>query len=323
MINIISLPYKKDYPGGPGTFIENLTNELKDVGIEIVNRYYKGQVIIVIVYFNIIKLVIAKFILGKKIILRLDGVNMYSKPSTLKVKFQFLTTLLIYKYLADAIIFQSNYSKLSAINLFGGINKRSRLILNGVRTKPIQFKGNVKKDKHIKLVYWASTLSYHNFQNAKIILEAIKNDYSIDFTLIGGNLKSDYDISAYNSCEGIKYLGALNRNEIYNIGDQFDIFVMFKGSPCPNALLEANSLGLPIVAPDLQGNKELVINDSGIIFKSDYEIPKGEEFIKSIELVIENLEYYKNKAYDNYKNNFTSKIMSDNYLTFMKEVLEK
>ena len=323
MINIISLPYNKDYPGGPGTFIENLTNELTDVGIEVVNKYYKGQVIIVIVYFNIFKLFIAKFILGKKIILRLDGVYMYKKSSSIKVKFQFLTTLLIYKYLANAIIFQSNYSKLSAIDLFGSSNNKSRLILNGVRTKPLQFKEDVEKDKHIKLVYWASSLSYHNFQNAKIILEAIKSNYSIDFTLIGGDLNSDYDISAYNSCEEIKYLGQLDRDEIYHIGDQFDIFVMFKGSPCPNALLEANSLGLPIVAPDLQGNKELVINDSGIIFKSDYEIPKGEEFINSIELVIENLEYYKNKAYNNYKNNFTSKIMSENYLTFIKEVLEK
>ena len=322
MLTSISIPYNKNYPGGPGAFIENISIGLEDIGMQVTNKFYKGQVIIVIVYYNIFKLLIAKYLLRKKIILRLDGAYIFLK-SSLKIKLQFYATYLIYKFLADGIIFQGNFSKLSIIDVFGESYKKNKVILNGVKALNIKPRNLEKKVDQIKLVYWANSLNLDNFKNAKIILEQLQKTNPIEFYIIGGNLKNDEHLMISSSIKGLNYLGNLDRREIYKIGEQFDIFIMFKGSTCPNALLEANSMGIPVVTPNLGGNKELIIEESGVVFQTKNKLPKGNEFIEPIQVILKDLSYYKSKAYKNHKKNFTHQIMTENYLSFIKEILIK
>jgi len=311
-----SIPYDKNYPGGPGTFIENFSKELIKKGVQVSDKWYKGDIVLVIVYYSFFKLIILKLILKRKIILRLDGVSEYSKLKKLKSKLIFITSFLTYKYLADGIIHQSEFSKNSAIKAFGKNTKKNQLIYNGVYTKKIDFNPN-KQNKIIKIVYWSRILTVKNFLDAKKILNEINiksNNY--EFTIIG-TLDNGSRLDEILVDNQIKYLGKLNRNEIYNIGDQFDIFLMFKGSACPNSLLEANSLGLPIVSPDLEGNKELIINNSGIVFTTNNAEPDAIEFCEPILKIVQNLEFYKKNAYNNYIENFTSSRMTENYLKFI------
>jgi glycosyltransferase involved in cell wall biosynthesis len=313
----ISIPYK-NYPGGPGTFIENFTQEAMKSGVKISQNWYEGEVLLIVVYYSIFKVLFSKYILKKKIILRLDRIDNWRQQTGFFRKLEFISTLIIYKYLADGIVHQSSYSKFTAKTNLKKTRINERIIYNGVKLVHPSIK-HLNKNM-IRLVYWASSVNNIQLLIASRILNilnSINNVYIFD--VIGKLVDEPFDQSL-NEIKRFNFLGELTRNDLYKVAPEYDLFIMLKGSACPNSILEANSYGLPVVSPDLLGNKELIQNDAGIVFITEYMQPRPIEFIKHILFIIGNYQYYSERATNNIKVKFNSSVMYENYYEFMEEL---
>lgn len=317
----VAIPYK-NYPGGPGTFIENFTYESKNSGLKISQNWYEGDVLLIIVYYSIFKVLISKYILKKKILLRLDRIDSWRHQTRFIQKIQLFTTFIIYKYLADGIVHQSLYSKFTAKKAFNNTRVIERIIYNGV--KSVQPFRKHLDNKRIRLVYWASSINNNQLIVASEILNILNSINSVyTFDVIGKLVDITLDPSI-KTVKGFTFLGKLSRKELYQVAPEYDLFLMLKGSACPNSLLEANSYGLPVVSPDLLGNKELLLNDSGVVFYSESAQPRPNEFIEHILLIVRNYEYYSERAISNITTKFNSTVMFENYFKFIEELfLEK
>ncbi len=106
---------------------------------------------------------------------------------------------------------------------------------------------------------------------AKNVLERTKSE-SIKFAIVGEGVLRD-ELEKYSQQLGIenKVLFAGEKDDIPNFLQSIDIFVMtslYEG--LPNALMEAMAVELPVVASDIGGNNELVIDgETGFLCPSD------------------------------------------------------
>lgn len=104
-----------------------------------------------------------------------------------------------------------------------------------------------------------------------------KNRDDLKFLLVGnGKLKSDLEklVKKYNLVNNFKFLGW--RRDIEKIMSEFDILVLpslFEGQP--HVIIEALALGIPVVASDVDGIKDLIKDgENGFLVKphSPYQI---------------------------------------------------
>lgn len=320
--NQVLVPYK-NYPGGPGTFIINLTNNFND------HRFtqkfnVRNRIILVIVAYSLTKLLILKYIFGLKIILRMDG---FRKPSINRMKLirftinytNYLNTLIIYKFLADFVIFQSLSSKLECISALGITNVKSSIIFNGVKELRLYKKKIIKINK-LRLVYWGSYINLEQFRMIMLLQNRLKiSGYDVQFDIIGRDLSG---LFMNNKNKFINFHGLKPYNFICSIAHDSDIFLMLKGSPCANSLIEALSFGLPIVGYSNGGNKEILGNKTGKIFlKSKTEAENLNKFVNGIELVLTNYHKISENASNRYTKKFSRNKMSFNYWKIFKLVL--
>jgi glycosyltransferase involved in cell wall biosynthesis len=102
-----------------------------------------------------------------------------------------------------------------------------------------------------------------------------RNDVS--FVWIGdGELRSEIDemILDMNLKSRLEVTGWLGREELHKRLGELDIFVHFtRWEGLPNAVLEAMAHGLPVLASDIPGNRDLVIpGENGFLVKSEMEL---------------------------------------------------
>lgn len=90
-----------------------------------------------------------------------------------------------------------------------------------------------------------------------------------------GPLKEDFDNSLLediDKTEGVRYCGVVDNDNVLSIMSQYQIFVFPTEYPhegFPAVLVEAQSVGLPVIASDINYNGEIVKdNENGLIFKS-------------------------------------------------------
>lgn len=182
------------------------------------------------------------------------------------------------KYLTDTFILVSNGEKQLGMQL-GFINPRkSYVIYNGINdTGEKQRKSNLKLN--------VVTLSRFDFQKnmdmAFSIAQQFKENEHVIFTWIGDgddfrrlkeqSIKEKININFIGfSNEPIKYL---KDADIYLSTSRFE--------GLPYALIEAASVGLPIIATDVEGNNECVIDkESGFLFTT---VNQGVSFIKELQ----------------------------------------
>ncbi len=145
-------------------------------------------------------------------------------------------------------------------------------------------------------------------------LSIVKNKFDKFKVLIVG--KGDLEkelknkVSRYNLENHIIFTGF--RSDIYNILDQSDFLVhtaLWEG--CPNTLLEAMAVGIPIVASDIPSVEEIIINENvGYLAKNKNPKDIAEKMLKMINNP--NRNQFSLNAKKLIKNKFTTKIMGEN-----------
>lgn len=234
-------------------------------------------------------------LLKKKIILRVDGkLQLYREKG-------FLFDLACEKFLfpmADGIIFQSQW----AFNLFDDIKKPYRIILNEANLNIYKKHEYIKPiNGKLKILFssWSmSTLKGYDFLEY-LIQELDENIYS--FTVIGQKLlpfeKKNVTI--------IKPMSQIELNKEF---DKHNVYIFpSRNETCSNALLEAKAKGIPILAINDSGNKEIINIDSNL-FNDKYEL------IQKIKDLTINYE-----RYNNFKQNSESNVI-EGYNRFIFEI---
>ncbi|MGL4865091.1 MAG: glycosyltransferase family 4 protein [Cetobacterium sp.] len=174
-------------------------------------------------------------------------------------------------------------NKYSKIHLKKITQKESIIIPNFIP------KENFKKlsegrilNKNIKRVLYTGHLI--KTKGCDEILEIAKKFKHIEFILVG-NIKEEYKNK--KKCKNIKFLGELNQEEVFSELKKSDVYLFPTYTEgFPNALLEAMSSGLPIIATGVGSIPDMIEDKGGIIVKVS-SIKDIESALKKLELEYE------------------------------------
>ncbi len=210
-----------------------------------------------------------------------------------------------------------------------GVLKKSlsSQIYNGI--KPLQKIEVEELTNRYKNKFVISTLSRFDIQKNMILMYKIAKelrDYKdIHFIWIGdGDDKPILEQKAIQeNVTNIDFVGFKNHKEIAEFFTVTDLYLTTaRWEGLPFALVEATSIGLPIVASDVVGNNEVCIdNGNGKL----YPIQDAQKAVKAILHLYKNreeLHKYSEESLNIFKQFFTVEQMVDNHENLYKQVIK-
>lgn len=265
---------------------------------------YKSDGILINSHHNFWKVIFIKFFFPNKIIIhRIDGpaklsVNLNDKRDEL--------AYMINELVADATIFQSEYSYKANLNFGMKISEYHTVIINGTDSsifykKPDKHTLNIKSKINIISSSWSPNKN-KGFETYKWL------DENLDFD------KFDYLFIGNSSMlfKNIRILKPQNRSELANSLRNSDIYITAsQKEACSNSLIEAISTGLPSIALNDGSNSEVILGN-GELFNTNDEIPQ------KIEKIISHYDKY---VYND--NRFEMENVALKYYQFFEEIKEQ
>lgn len=205
--------------------------------------------------------------ISKKVILE-GGNRSLSWPLYKKI----LDKIFIFRF-ANKIFVNSNYSA-KLIRKLGCPEEKIAIVKNGIEDN--FFYNNFKKPKEYDQSYLncVSVSRLHKIKNVENFVDIFKllENYNIRLFIIGGG--DEYDnilmkIKKNKLDDKIILLGELKDFANYLIYSDIFLFVSLSES-LPNSIIEAMSFSLPVIAYDVGGIKELVIDGyNGFVVKKN------------------------------------------------------
>lgn len=175
--------------------------------------------------------------------------------------------------------------------------------------------------KKLKIVTVASVQLKYKGQEyvMKAISKLKKYGYNIHYFLIGGgdNTRLKKFAKKYNVEENVVFMGSFPHDEIFNLLSEMDLYIQPSlQEGLPRAMIEAMSVGMPIIGSNAGGIPELI--DKNCIFKK-----KNVNEIMSIIKKIDN-EFLVNQSQKNYLNSkkFDKNSLNNKRNEFYKEGLD-
>ncbi len=161
-----------------------------------------------------------------------------------------------------------------------------------------------------------------NFFIESIILSGKKDNIHLLFT-------GDIDIEAVELLEkheiSCSYLPFMDRNELskyYKICDWICIPSFYDGMP--NVLLEAGSLGIPVIASNIDGMKDIITNKkTGLLFHPSDKKGCTSQIFNALALPKKTVKEYGKNLKEQVEKNYTIEKECENYINVFNGVLEK
>jgi glycosyltransferase involved in cell wall biosynthesis len=222
----------------------------------------------------------------------------------------------------DKFINVSNGEKTVCLSYKIFENEQSKVIYNGI--KPINLIKNAKKKINLENKIIITTISRFDYPKNMFltyeIAKKFKNNKNILFLWLGdGNDKLILEQKAKKENVNIIFTGFTKDIPLYLSAT--DIYLSTsRWEGLPYALIEAQSLGLPIVATNVVGNNEVVINNkNGFLFES---VNEACDCISK--LIINNFLYnsFSKNAKQNFMDKFAIRIMINKTNNIYKEYLK-
>lgn len=190
---------------------------------------------------------------------------------------------------------------------------------------------NFKNYKNSSEILILSCSNLIPVKRVKLIVEALSNldnmDKSIKWIHFGdGKERENIEKLSLKKLKNISWelKGAVPNCEILKFYKENNVKVFISTSlseGLPVSMMEAQSFGIPIIATDAGGVKEIVNEDTGILLQNN---PKIEDIVNAIEKILnmslENYTELRKNCYDNWYNNFRAE---KNYKNFILEELLK
>ena len=235
---------------------------------------------------------------------------------------------IIHNLLADYIIYQSEFSKLSCEKFLGKTSAKTSIIYNGVYISKIKSNKNITRSNKIKLLTFAK---FRRQDQIVPLIESVKLLDSRKFSLdIYGSYDNKFQHIFSSLPHNIKMKGKRNNEKILKIINEYDIFIFSDQSACPNSVLEAMAGGLTVVAYGRGSIEELVKSSyngevvkmsNGNQFSDPYPFSKMDyiNFKKSVIKASSNLEKYKEKSLERVLNYFSINTTIEKYIKILKK----
>ena len=226
-------------------------------------------------------------------------------------------------WLDDYKIFVSLSEKKQAINLNLFIGKNNHIINNATKKMNIltfkEGKDNLKIGINNSKKNIISVCRLVDQKNIFEIFEIAKNLQIYNFIILGNGYLLD-KAKNYIKSKEIKNVYLLgNKKDVFNYLYKVDIFLstsLYEGHPI--SILEAMSIGLPIVASKVTGNIDTIKNNSSGFF---YRLGDINDAVNCIEKIMKNsdlkLKISKN-SFLNHRELFTTKKMKNDYISLYK-----
>tara|TARA_R110000744_G_scaffold63869_3_gene131398 strand:- start:5639 stop:6547 length:909 start_codon:yes stop_codon:yes gene_type:complete len=233
---------------------------------------------------------------NKKFIHRIDGpIRLYNRMDDNRDDIVYHLN----QNVADATVFQSAYSKDANIRL-GIKNDKPSIIIHNATDHSIFYDMQLEKGSKKRLI--ASSFSPNikkGFHFYKFL------DDNLDFEKFDLVFAGNSPVKFKN----IKNLGCIPSKKLAKEMNYSDIYITAsENDPCSNTVIEALSCGLPVIALDSGGHREL-IGSAGEYYT------KKEDMISIIEKVSENTKPYKERIISRPINEITKQ-----YLSFFENI---
>jgi len=169
----------------------------------------------------------------------------------------------------DKIVFVNNADREYAIKNKLISRKKAVTIFNGIEIPKVQRKKVFREFRDFFIIGSVSRFSKQkNIINLiNIAIKVCKKNRKIKFVFIGDG--EQYSICQKLVKEAEMETRILLKGWLLNVIEwlqNFDAFILFsKWEGLPISILEAMSVGLPIIASDIKGNNELVSEENGIL----------------------------------------------------------
>lgn len=256
---VVYVPKSTIRVGGPRTFMALLVKGFRERGMRVTsNRMVRADAAVIPISAPP-EMVKAWKSRGTIIIQRLDGV-FYDCVSGVFDPARNHDTAILYKELADVVIFQSQYSQSQCAFFMGESGApKSIVILNG--TDLTRFRPDAhyipRKDGAWRMV------STGNYRDSSMVIPVVmaldklweeRQDFS--WEVIGPVTFPDH--GAFMHRPYIQHVEQASREELAAALKQSDLFVYsFLNPNCPNSVIEAGACGLPVVGFDSGAMREL------------------------------------------------------------------
>lgn len=176
-------------------------------------------------------------------------------------------------------------------NLANKTNPRQQIevVYNGVDTEEFKPIENKSMGEKIKLISTGRLIERKGYE---YLIESLEGLNNFELTLIGdGNLRIKLEELAHANKVKVNFLGKIDHKDIVSHLQKADIFVLPSlNEGMSNSILEAMACGLPIIATDTGGSKELIQDNGFIVSKVDADALRDvierllghQEFVKSM-----------------------------------------
>lgn len=304
----ISKNLYKNKTGGGHNFLRSLVKLLEKRG-NYAQNIHNATTVIINSHQNVFSNLIIRIVYPKKkLILRIDGKASLHRPSL----FWDNLTEWQARYLADSIIYQSNWSKEIWKRRFVKIEKKSIVIQNAC-DGDIFYPSCTNKS----LVPILKVISSANSNNLNKGLQEI---YKLDEIMKSlTNIRHEIRVFGYGQME----LERISENLILHpriaqerlaleIRESNVFFAPFRNEACSNSIIEALACGVPVLTANSGGNMEL-IRGNGIVYNSISDLTIG-----VLTLLNNHQELYTESKL---RANFYNRDVSNDYLIFATESL--
>ena len=319
--------------GGPSSFQAKLTKGLKKKGINVTYDPHDPSTSAVLITGGTRQfddLVYAKSN-GIRIIQRLDGMNWLHKKKMTGIK-HFLRSermnlqlSFTRRMFADAVVYQSNFTRDWWHKVYGSLQTPHTVIHNGVdlNTFSPSPENSVPLDTIRILVVEGSFKGGHerDLLNAVELANHLPDIIGkpIELLIAGSLPQSMKKIIKTHPSVKINWLGIVPHNEIPELDRSAHIiFPAEINAACPNSLIEALGCGLPAASYSTGSLPELIGDDGGIVvpYGSDHwslKPPNVGPLVQAVKKIINDLPAYRKATRNRAEEHFNVDIMVEKY----------
>ncbi len=313
--SICILPKLKG-PGGPSSFQAKLISGLSALGIEAHHDPRKPGTQAILLIGSTRKL--DDLIYAKRqrirIVQRLDGMNWLHKRQNTGWQHYFRSERLnfqlafIRRWLADEIVYQSNFTRDWWNTVYGSLRKPNRVIHNGVNLDTFNPAGEgAPPDDYVRLLVVEGSFKggherdlYNAVEAANLL--SVRLDRKVELMIAGNAPQEMRGQVACAHKASVRWMGLVPHEKIPELDRSAHLlFPAEINAACPNSVVEALASGLPVVSYATGSLPELIGEEGGAVvpYGSNYwrlEEPETSLLVEAAVKVLERLPEYRASA---------------------------
>ena len=222
---------------------------------------------------------------GIRIVQRLDGLNWLHRKQKTGIRYYIrsetnnLLLAFIRRYVADHIVYQSEFSRRWWQLSYGNLSTSSQVVYNGIDLDAYSPDGPHQRPvDHFRILLVEGHLGKRNAQglNSALGMLQLLNDvhHLPTHLVVVGDISPQVQAELSSKAAGaINWSGVLPREQIPQTDRSAHVlFSADLNAACPNSVIEALACGLPVISFDTGALSEIVKDGAGLVvpYGSDY-----------------------------------------------------